>query len=91
MIIDKLNIGLIEAIKKKIPSKGSIANLLMDILYIGKEAIYRRLRGEVPFTFAEAAIISRKLEISLDDIIGLYFNDNSTSNRNTAQHNKPER
>ena len=33
----------------------------MDTLYIGKEDVYRRLRGEVPFTLQEAALVSRKL------------------------------
>ena len=35
----------------------------MDTLCIGREAIYRRLRGEVPFTLEEAALISRKLGV----------------------------
>jgi hypothetical protein len=42
----------------------------MDILCIGKEAIYRRLRGEVPFTFEELVAISHVLGISLDNIAG---------------------
>lgn len=54
MITDQLNTGLISAMKEKLPQGTNLANLLMDILYIGKEAVYRRLRGEVPFTLAEA-------------------------------------
>ena len=42
----------------------------MDALCLGKEAIYRRLRGEVPFTLEEAFTISQALDISLDDIAG---------------------
>ena len=49
--------------KEKIPDGVNLANTLMDILYIGKEAVYRRLRGEVPFTLNEASIISKKLDI----------------------------
>ena len=48
MIINELNTGLIEAAKEKVPAGANLANTLMDTLYIGKEAIYRRLRGEVP-------------------------------------------
>ena len=70
MITNELNTGLVNAVREKLPSKENLANTLMDILYIGKEAIYRRLRGEVPFTLAEAAVISRKLGISLDKMIG---------------------
>ena len=37
---------------------------------MGKEAIYRRLRGEVAFTFEEVSLISQHLGISLDKIVG---------------------
>ena len=43
MMINELNTGLIEALKEKLPPKTNLANLLMDTLYIGREAIYRRL------------------------------------------------
>lgn len=46
MITNELNTGLVNAVREKLPSKDiNLANALMDILYIGKEAIYRRLRG----------------------------------------------
>ncbi len=73
MITNEPNTNLIEAAKEKFPPKGQLADMLMDTLYIGKEAIYRRLRGEVPFTFQEAAIISKELGISLDRIAGVSF------------------
>lgn len=73
MMTNNPNANLIEAMKEKLPLKGQLADMLMDTLYIGKEAVYRRLRGEVPFTLQESALISRKLGISLDKIIGLSF------------------
>lgn len=60
--------SFLEEITKKIPQKVSVVNILADILCIGKEAVYRRLRGEVPFTFYEAITISRQLGISLDHL-----------------------
>ena len=57
----------------------------MDILYLGKEATYRRLRGEVPFTFAEVATISQHMGISLDKIVGADLNDNAIVNLNMLQ------
>lgn len=84
MIINELNTGLIEAAKEKVPAGANLANTLMDILYIGKEAIYRRLRGEVPFTLAEAAVISRKLGISLDKMIGVSFSNNAVFDLNVV-------
>lgn len=86
MIINELNTGLIEAAKEKVPAGANLANTLMDILYIGKEAIYRRLRGEVPFTLAEAAVISRKLGISLDKMIGVSFSNNAVFDLNVVHH-----
>lgn len=89
MITNELNTGLIDAVREKLPSKDNLANTLMDILYIGKEAIYRRLRGEVPFTLAEAAVISRKLGISLDKMIGISFQDNAVFDMNIVKSSKP--
>jgi hypothetical protein len=63
-----LNSDLIGAIRGSLPSNAHLSNVLIDILGIGKEAVYRRLRGEVPFTFVEASMISRALGISLDHL-----------------------
>ena len=89
MITNELNTGLVNAVREKLPSKENLANTLMDILYIGKEAIYRRLRGEVPFTLQESALISRKLGISLDKIIGLSFKSNAMFNINIVDYDDP--
>lgn len=69
MTKDQLNHNILSAIKEKIPNKKSLANLLADLLCIEKEAVYRRLRGEVAFTFAEIALIANELGISLDSMI----------------------
>ena len=89
MIMNELNTNLIEAAKEKFPAKGQLANILMDTLYMGKEAIYRRLRGEVPFTFQEAAIISKELGISLDRIAGVSFSNNAMFDINVVDHGNP--
>lgn len=89
MITNELNSGLIEAIKEKLPANSNMANTLMDILFIGREAIYRRLRGEVPFTLTEAAIISRKLGLSLDNMVGTSFKENAVFDMNVVHHNNP--
>lgn len=89
MIVNELNITLIEAVKDKLPTKSNLANTLMDILYLGREAVYRRLRGEVPFTLAEAAIISRKIGVSLDNIVGVSFSNNAVFDMNVVHHDNP--
>lgn len=69
MKIPDYNRTLLETIKQKIPNKTNPADFLADILYIGKEAAYRRLRGEVGLSLDEAILIAQKLEISLDRIV----------------------
>ncbi|WP_294081200.1 hypothetical protein [Proteiniphilum sp. UBA5384] len=66
-----LNNRLIEAIIEHAQSNRNIANQLSDILSIGKEAVYRRLRDEVPFSFTEAGKIALALNISLDQIVSV--------------------
>jgi hypothetical protein len=58
----------IEVLKERIPEKGKLANDLTDYLGIEKEAIYRRLRGDVPFSFSEITRLALKYAISLDSI-----------------------
>lgn len=67
---DILYENLLSSIREKIPQKTALVNKLVDILCIEKEAVYRRLRGEVAFTFAEIVTISHEFGISLDNLIG---------------------
>lgn len=84
-----INTDLIDAMKIYLPKGNNLANALMDILYLGKEATYKRLRGEVPFTFAEVATISQHMGISLDKIVGADLNDNAIVNLNMLQCQRP--
>ena len=89
MIIQNLNTELINAMKRYLPQDSNLANNLMDILYIGKEATYRRLRGEVPFTFAEVATISQQMGISLDKIVGSMRQENAIFDLNLLHYSTP--
>ena len=64
----EFNQKLIDMISTCIPAKSDQLEMLMTIIPLGREAAYRRLRGDVPFSFSEACIISRKLGKSLDCI-----------------------
>ncbi|MDH6307274.1 hypothetical protein M2451_000423 [Dysgonomonas sp. PFB1-18] len=66
---------LINLLKERTREKGQAVNLLMDTIPIGKEAAYRRLRGEIPFSLEEAAAICRKLNVSLDVLAGMKNSD----------------
>jgi len=64
-----LHTQFLESLKEKIPGRSTLANMLVDLLCIEKEAVYRRLRGEVAFTFSEIALIANEFGISLDSTI----------------------
>lgn len=80
---------LISEMKERIPHGQNLANYLTDVLCMGKEAIYRRLRGEVPFTFDEIAIISHNLGISIDQIIGNHLSNRVTFDLNLQHSPNP--
>lgn len=61
---------LVKAIKERLPKETNLAQELMEILCLGKESVYRRLRGDVSFTFDEVVSLSRHFNISLDSILG---------------------
>lgn len=70
MPLEKLNAALIGAIQDSTPEYTNAAAMLTEKLNIGREAAYRRLRGEVPFTFGEAGVLSAQMNFSLDRTVG---------------------
>jgi hypothetical protein len=84
-----LNTDFIEAIKESLPAKAHMSHVLMDILGIGKEAIYRRLRSEVPFTFVEASMISKALGISLDHLSAVNVDNMALFNLHIMKYEDP--
>lgn len=67
MNIKYINSAFIDKVKSKTDS--SIIDTLTDILSLSKEAVYRRLRGDVQFSYTEVSMISQKLQISLDELV----------------------
>lgn len=65
---DLLNDALIKAVKERLLEDRNLATVLMETLSIGKEAVYRRMRKEVPFSFYEAVLIAKAMGISLDEV-----------------------
>lgn len=59
-----------DIIKQKLGEDEKLVDAIMETLAIGKESAYRRMRGEVPYTFDDIMKISTKYNISLDSIIG---------------------
>jgi len=60
--------NLIETLQDRIPQRGKLAETLVETLGIEKEAVYRRLRGSVPFSFQEVYTIAVHFGLSLNSI-----------------------
>ncbi|MDR1624726.1 MAG: hypothetical protein LBS04_07115 [Tannerellaceae bacterium] len=64
-----LNSIVVDTIIKYIPDYQNPVEYIMDILDLGKDSIYRRINGKIPFTFEELAKLSKRLNFSLDAIL----------------------
>ena len=82
----KLQGNFIATIREKIPKGKNIAAYLSEKLVLGRESVYRRLRGEINFTFEEIAAVSLDLGFSVDNIIGVKKNENALFNIHMLQN-----
>jgi len=89
MVMDLMNTELINILKKRTSARENTVDLLMDIIPIGKEAAYRRLRGEIPFSLEEAVTICKRLNISLDVLAGTKQDDMYAFHSNAVFSDKP--
>jgi hypothetical protein len=63
--------SFITSLSDKYPKRTQLVKDLMDLLCIEREAVYRRLRGEVVFSANEIIKIASALNLSLDKITGI--------------------
>jgi hypothetical protein len=66
----KLNGILVKKITESIPKSKKTIEYITDVLKIGRESTYRRIRGDIPFTFEEISKLALNLNFSVDEIIG---------------------
>ena len=83
---DQLKDNLIAAIHKYVSPDISLTTYLSDILNIGRESAYRRLRGEINFTFEEVVTLSKNLGFSIDNVIGIKQDENALFNIHMLQN-----
>ena len=65
-----LNEILITTVLESIPKSIKPVAFLMDTLELSRESVYRRIRGEIPFSIGEVAQLSLSLGFSLDELMG---------------------
>jgi hypothetical protein len=71
-MINEIWYGLfMDALFERHPKKSRLAEALMELLHIEREAVYRRLRNEVIFSAYEIVKISSTWNISLDNILNM--------------------
>ena len=61
----------VKTLYEKYPKRPQLIEELMDLLFIEREAVYRRLRKDVTFSIHEVVKISSAWNISLDKITGI--------------------
>jgi len=59
-------VQFLEHARSRLPQRIQWAEELSELLNIGIDSAYRRIRGETALTFNEAVVVSRKYDISLD-------------------------
>jgi hypothetical protein len=60
---------LAEIVRRKAPGGTETVRFLTKMLSLSKESAYRRMRGNLPFTFKEICLLSFELHFSVDEII----------------------
>ena len=63
--------AFLENLQEKCPKKAELAEKIIDLLCIEREAVYRRLRKEVMFPIHEIVKIAATWNISLDEMTGI--------------------
>jgi hypothetical protein len=76
-------------IRQKLRKDEKLVDAIMQTLSIGKESAYRRLRGEVPYTFEDIMKVSSRYNISIDAIVGTKMPGSALINTNIVDIEQP--
>ncbi len=71
---------LVDKIKQVADPSMKLSDLIMDVLEIGRDATYRRIRGDTEITFEEAVKLAKHFRISLGEVAG-YAEDSAIFKR----------
>ena len=67
-IVQDIQQRIFEAIRQQLPKDEKIAPVLMNTLHLSQDAVYRRLRGDVPLTIYETKTLCEAYNISFDEM-----------------------
>lgn len=60
---------LFERIRKKLLPDQNLVHEIGNLLYMQKDATYRRIKGTTPLTLKELKILSNTFDISIDELL----------------------
>ena len=75
-------INFLETILGKFSKKSKAVDELSELLQVGKDAVYRRLRGDTVLAPEEMKVLARHFQISIDDFI---FEDSNSVGRKSTK------
>ncbi|MDR1160886.1 MAG: hypothetical protein LBK45_00965 [Tannerellaceae bacterium] len=64
--LDKL---LVDKIFEKLSFDPNPVDYLMDLLHLSRKSVYRRRKGDLPFSFEEIVILAKELDFSIDALV----------------------
>ena len=67
-IVQDVQQRIFEAIKKQLVKEERLATVLQELLFLSADAVYRRIRGDVPLTIYETKKLCDAYNISFDDM-----------------------
>ncbi|EHO12642.1 hypothetical protein [Myroides odoratimimus] len=70
----------IHIISEQLPEGVKLVDFISELIHLGKEACYRRIRGEVEFTLTEVVTIAKAMNINLTSLIIREGGDKITCN-----------
>ncbi|MDR2221670.1 MAG: hypothetical protein LBE34_02910 [Flavobacteriaceae bacterium] len=82
--------NFIEIIVKHLPEGVKLVDFISNLVHLGKEASYRRIRCEVEFTLSEIVIIAKELNINLTSLIIREGGEKVTCNLRLIEEDTPQ-
>jgi hypothetical protein len=58
---------ILESVKSRLSKEDKLSQVLMDTLFLSQDAVYRRIRGDVPLTIFETKTLCETFNISFDE------------------------
>ena len=69
MSADSYQCRFFDQIKQKLNPKEQLVHIIGELLFMQKDATYRRIKGVTPLTMQELKILSTTFQISIDEIL----------------------